>query len=209
LKYSYNFCHDRYRNGEKMEVDLIKIRLKKILNEKRWKHSVNTSQLAYKLAKRYGIDLQKARIAGLLHDCAKDMSFEKLKKLAISHRLKFDIEIEKIPKVLHAFTGALIAREQFGIQDPEILQAIRLHSTGGKNMTDLDKIIYLSDKIEPSRYFNEIEKVRDISIKDLDKAILILLDKGLISLIKRGLLIYPATIEARNEVLNKVVLLNA
>ena len=198
-----------HETEKKMDIDSIKIKLKELLNEKRWKHSINTSQVAYHLAKRYGVDSKKARIAGLLHDCAKNMSSEELKELAMVNKLKLDIEIQKIPKVLHAFMGTLIARREFDIQDPEILQAIRLHSTGGKNMTVLDKIIYLSDKIEPLRYFDKIEMIREMSVKDLDRAFLMLLDIGLMTLIKRELLIYPATIEARNEVLNKVVLLNA
>ena len=196
-------------NGGKMEFDLMKKKLRKLLNEKRWKHSVNTSEMAYKLAKIYGVNLNDAKIAGLLHDCAKNMDYNELLQIVHENEVKFDFEIEKIPKVLHAFVGAIVARQEFDVQDSEILQAIRLHSTGGRNMTILDKIIYLSDKIEPLRHFKGIEQVRQMATNNLDRALLMLLDKGVVSLIHRGLSIYPATIEARNDILNKVVLLDA
>jgi len=192
-----------------MKIDLMKLKLKNMLNEERWEHSVNTSQIACDLAIKYRADPDKAKIAGLLHDCAKCMTFEKLKVLAVTNKIQIDINIDKIPKVLHSFVGALIAEQEFNVQDSDILQAIRLHSTGGAKMSILDKIVYLSDKIEPLRYFNGITQVRQMAQKNLDKAVLMILDEGLLSLIKRGLLIYPATVEARNDILSKVALIDA
>ncbi|MCK5767623.1 MAG: bis(5'-nucleosyl)-tetraphosphatase (symmetrical) YqeK [Candidatus Atribacteria bacterium] len=192
-----------------MKIDLMKLKLKNMLNEERWEHSVSTSQIAYDLAMKYGADPDKAKIAGLLHDCAKCMTFEKLKVMAAANKIQIDINMDKIPKVLHSFVGALIAEQEFNVQDSDILQAIRLHSTGGAKMSILDKVVYLSDKIEPLRYFNGITQVRQMAQKNLDKAVLMILDEGLLFLIKRGLLIYPATVEARNDILSKVVLIDA
>jgi len=192
-----------------MKIDSMKLKLKNMLDQERWNHSLNTSQIAYELAIRFGADSNKARIAGLLHDCAKNITFKKLKEIAIIHKIKFDVKIDNIPKVLHSFVGEIIAMQEFKIREADILQAIRLHSTGGANMSILDKIVYLSDKIEPLRNFKGITKIRQMALKDLDKAILMLLDEGLISLIQKGLLIYPATMEARNEILSKVVLVDA
>jgi len=189
-----------------MEIDLMKLKLKNILDEKKWEHSVSASKIAYDLAVRYGVDPEKARIAGLLHDCAKNMTFEKLQKVVASHEIKIDLNVEKIPKVLHSFVGAIVANQEFNVQDSDILNAIRLHCTGGAEMSLLDKIIYLSDKIEPLRYFEGITRIRQIAKKNLDEAVLIVLDKGLLHLINHGLLIYPATVEARNDILSKAVL---
>jgi len=188
-----------------MEIDLMKLKLKNMLDEEKWEHSVNTSKMAWSLAVRHGADPEKAKIAGLLHDCAKNMTFKKLQKMVITHKIKIDLNIEKIPKVLHSFVGTLVAKQEFNIQDSDILKAIRLHSTGGAKMSLLDKIIYLSDKIEPLRHFKGVTQARQMANNNLDKAVLMMLDEGLLHLINRGSLIYPATIEARNDILDKVV----
>ncbi|MEA1940549.1 MAG: bis(5'-nucleosyl)-tetraphosphatase (symmetrical) YqeK [Candidatus Caldatribacteriota bacterium] len=187
-----------------MKIRLMRIKLKKMLSKKRWEHSINTSQVAYDLALRYGVDPVKAEVAGLLHDCAKDMETDELKSILKKNKLKIDAVIKTIPKLLHPLVGAIIAKREFNIKDVDILQAIRSHSTGMVKMTTLDKIIYLSDKIEPLRRIEGVEEARKMVKKDLDKAVLIMLDKGLISLIKRDLLIHPTTIAARNNILNKV-----
>lgn len=191
-----------------MEISLMRIKLKKMLSKKRWEHSINTSQVAYDLALRYGVDPAKAEVAGLLHDCAKDIEINELKSIVKENKLKIDDVIKKIPKLLHPLVGTIIAEREFNIQDADILQAIKSHSTGIVKMTTLDKIIYLSDKIEPLRYIEGVEEARKIvKKKDLDRAVLIMLDKGLLSLIKRGLLIHPVTIAVRNNILNKVNML--
>jgi len=187
----------------------MKEKLKNMLSEERWRHSVNSSKIAYELALKHGVNPKKAEIAGLLHDCAKDMEFEKLKKMVLKYNIKTNFDIDKIPKLLHSFVGEFVAREEFNIQDLEILQAIRMHSTGGYRMTVLDKIVYLSDKIEPLRKYEGVTKIRKMADKDINQAMLLVLNEGLISLIERGLMINPATIEARNDILNKVVFQNA
>ena len=191
-----------------MKIDTMRIKLKKMLSEERWRHSINTSQIAYDLASKYGADPNKAEIAGLLHDCAKDIEFNELIKIVEKNKIQVDDIIKKIPKLFHPLVGEFIAKKEFNIQDSNILRAIKLHSTGADKMSTLDKIIYLSDKIEPLRNMEGIEKARKMANKNLDKAVLMVLDKGLLYLIRRGLLIYPITIEARNNILNKVVMLD-
>ena len=188
-----------------MDLDLIKISLKKILGEERLEHSVNTSKVARKLAIKYDCDADKAEVAGLLHDCAKDLDYKTLEKMVFEYNIELDEIIRKIPKLLHPLVGAIIAKKEFNIQDPVILKAIKAHSTGAAQMSLLDKIIYLSDKIEPLRNMNGVEEVRKMAEINLDKAVLMALNIGLLYLISKDLLIHPISIEARNNILSKVV----
>jgi len=175
------------------------------MSEERLEHSINTSKMARKLAIKYNYNADKAEVAGLLHDCAKDLDYEKLKKTIRECNIKMDKFTAKIPKLLHPLAGAAIAKKEFNIQDPVILKAIKVHSTGAARMSLLDKIIYLSDKIEPLRNVSGVEKLRKMAEKDLDRSVLIIIDKGLLYLINKGSLIHPISIEARNNILSKVV----
>jgi len=188
-----------------MNSNLIKSRLKEIMSEERFEHSVNVSRVARELALKYDYNVDKAEVAGLLHDCAKDLDYNILEKMVLEYSIKTDEIIQNIPKLLHPLVGAAIAENEFNIQDPAILKAIRAHSTGAAQMSLLDKIIYLSDKIEPLRNNEGVEEVRKMAWKDLNKAVLMVLDKGLIYLISKGSLIHPVSIEARNNILSKVV----
>ncbi len=188
-----------------MDIDLIKLRLKEIMSKERFEHSVNVSRIARELALKYDCNVTKAEIAGLLHDCAKDLDYKTLEKMVFEYNIKTDEIIQKIPKLLHPLVGAAIAEKEFNIQDPAILKAIKAHSTGAAQMSLLDKITYLSDKIEPLRNNEGVEEVRKMVWKDLNRAVLMVLDKGLIYLISKGSLIHPISIEARNNILSKVV----
>ncbi len=187
-----------------MDIDLIKLKLKEMLCEKRLEHSINTSKVARRLAIKYNYNADKAEIAGLLHDCAKDLDNEILIKMVLEHDIKVDKIIQRIPKLLHPLVGATIAEKEFNIQDPVILKAIKAHSTGAAQMSLLDKIIYLSDKIEPLRDMAGVEEAREMAEKDLNRAVLMALNRGLIYLISKNLLIHPVSIKARNNILNKV-----
>ncbi|HZK40850.1 MAG TPA: bis(5'-nucleosyl)-tetraphosphatase (symmetrical) YqeK [Atribacterota bacterium] len=189
----------------RVDIDLIKISLKEMLGEERLEHSVNTSKIARKLAIKYDYDADKAEVAGLLHDCAKDLDYKTLEKMVLECNIELDEIIRKIPKLLHPLAGAAIAKKEFNIQDPVILKAIKAHSTGAAQMSLLDKIIYLSDKIEPLRNMNGVEEVRKMAEINLDRAVLMALDMGLLYLISKNLLIHPVSIEARNNILSKVV----
>lgn len=189
----------------RMDIDLIKLRLKDIMSEERFEHSVNVSRVARELALKYDYNADNAEIAGLLHDCAKDLDYKTLEKMVFEYNIKTDEIIQKIPKLLHPLVGAAIAEKKFNIQDPAILKAIKAHSAGAAQMSLLDKIIYLSDKIEPLRNNEGVEEVRKMVWKDLNRAVLMVLDKGLFYLIRKGSLIHPISIEARNNILSKVV----
>jgi len=176
-----------------------------MLGKERLKHSLNTSKIARKLAIKYNYDADKAEVAGLLHDCAKDLDYKILKEMVLEYNIEPDEIIQKIPKLLHPLIGAVVAKKEFNIQDPVILKAIKVHSTGAAQMSILDKIIYLSDKIEPLRNMNGVGEIRKMAEEDLNRAVLMTLDKGLLYLISKSLLIHPISIEARNNILSKVV----
>ena len=133
------------------------------LNESRLKHSLSVSETAVALATKYGENIEKARIAGLVHDCAKNMKDDELIKVASEHEIQIDEIYIHNPSILHGLVGSIIAREVMEIQDEDILNAISYHTTGRKNMSILEKIIYIADYIEPLRKFNGVEELRILS----------------------------------------------
>lgn len=155
-----------------MDIDKIQKKLKKNLSEKRLIHSLSVMDTAIELARHHGYDLEKAAIAGLLHDCAKSLSNKRKLELAMQYSFKLsDAEIEN-PDLLHAKLGAIVAKEEYGIKDLEILNAIDCHTTGKPNMTTLDKIIYIADYIEPKRMpLPRIEHLRELAMDSLDEAL--------------------------------------
>lgn len=184
-----------------LSIDKIKKRLKNRLTEKRYIHSLGVQESAIKLAKEYNVSIEKASIAGLVHDCAKNLNDDILLKYAA----KFDILVDGVFAhqigLLHGCIGAEIAKREFGIVDIEILNAIRFHTTGKENMSKLEKIIYLADYIEPNRKFDGVEQLREIALSNLNKAILMAFDKTINYVILKGELLHPTTIVARNFLL--------
>lgn len=175
--------------------------LKDNLNEERYFHTLGTSQCAKELAAKYGLDCEKAYLAGLLHDCAKCFSNEKL--LDIIHK---NLDVEECEmlnyKTLHAPVSAYIAEKEFKVTDKEILSAIRWHTLGRLDMSDFDKIIFLADKIEPNTRDKEYcEQIRSILEEDngLNKALLKCYKETIKSLVKRDLKICMLTIEIYNK----------
>ena len=138
----------------------------KYLGAKRLLHTLNVGYLSAHLADVFGCDKDKALIAGALHDCAKELPLEKQTELA--KKYAGDLFTEK--KLLHSPAGAVFARDEFGIEDKEILDAICYHTTGRGNMTLLEKIVYLADKIEPSRNYTDLTPIRTAAEIDLDSA---------------------------------------
>lgn len=177
--------------------------LAKRLSPKRFSHSIGVSETAEWLAARFHCDIEKAKIAGLLHDLAREVPMNELLPRTQAFGIVMSDVEQAEPVLLHALLGAKLAQVEFGIADAEILQAIILHTTGGLGMTTLDKIIYLADVIEPGRGFKGVNQIREVAQIDLDKALLVALDQSIEYLVKRRGLIHPATIAARNEILLK------
>ena len=167
------------------------------LKYKRIPHVLGTEQEAIRLAERYGADVEKARVAALLHDCTKKLNMDEQLALCGQYGIELDELEQKALKLLHAKTGAAIARDVFGV-DEEIYKAIWWHTTGHANMTLLEKIIYLADYIEPSRNFPGVDKLRKMCYEDLNAGLLLGLEMSIEEMTEMGNPVHHATIEARD-----------
>lgn len=167
------------------------------LKRRRIPHVLGTEQEAIRLAARYGADVEKARRAALLHDCTKKLDMEEQLSLCRQYGIQLDELEQRALKLLHARTGAEIARDVFGADD-EIYSAIRWHTTGHANMTLLEKIIYLADYIEPSRDFPGVARLRKVCYEDLDRGLLTGLEMTIEEMQGMGNPVHHATLEARD-----------
>lgn len=166
----------------KKTFNLKKIRkaMEAIQDPKRFEHTLGVEFTAASLAMRYGCDIKNAQAAGLLHDCAKCMTDDK--RVSICRKNKIPMtELEKEnPFLLHAKVGAYLAREKYGIKDPDILNAIRYHTTGRRDMSLLEKIVFIADYIEPCRkHAPNLSEIRKLAFIDLDRALLKILEDTL------------------------------
>ena len=164
----------------KYSIEEIQKILKKDLKENRYNHTVGVQYTSICLAMKYGYDLELAEVAGLLHDCAKELSGKKLIEICRENGEAISETELKSPFLLHGKAGACMARDHFGITNPMILDAIRYHTTGRPNMTLLDKIVFTADYIEPGRKKAEnLKELRQMAFENLDEAVLCILEQTL------------------------------
>ena len=141
------------------------------MTPERYTHVLSVRDLALDLAKKYEADLRQVNLAVLLHDCAKWMRTSEQYEAAANHGIQLD-EIERHnPSLVHAPVGAMLAVSHFDVDTPEILDAIRVHTTGSGKMTLIDKILYVADFAEPKRNHAEAHAVRELAYQDLNKAV--------------------------------------
>lgn len=175
----------------------IRKKLRSKLPPMRYEHSLSVSFTCMNLAMCYGYDTDKAELAGLLHDCAKRYSDEEILKKCLKRGLEVTEEEYKALPVLHAKYGAWLSEHKFGITDPEILDAIRCHTTGKPDMGALDKILYIADYIEPRRFkAADLPRIRRLAFQDLDQTVDAILSGTLEYLQKKGGSIDPMTQKA-------------
>ncbi|WP_058485331.1 bis(5'-nucleosyl)-tetraphosphatase (symmetrical) YqeK [Defluviitalea phaphyphila] len=180
-----------------MDYKDIKQKLQSALSPKRFIHTLGVVETGIKLANVYNVDERKAKLSALLHDCAKNIPKEKKLRLCKEYHIFLDDIMLKDIELSHSFLGAEIAKREYGIKDEDILNAIRYHTTGRKNMSKLEKIIYLADYIEPNRIpFEGLEKIRKLAFENLDEAMIFALKNTLDYVKKRNKIIHPLTIEA-------------
>ncbi len=161
--------------------------------------------MAIDLANCHGLDAKKAAQAGLMHDLAKFFKSMRLLQMAQEEGLILDAVDLTNPHLLHAEVGAIVARDEFGVRDPEVLQAIRDHTLGSPGMSPLSCVVYLADGLEPGRGSTpELEELRHLSRRDLDQAIWRLADCSLTHLLDARHPIHPRTVLTRNWFLQKV-----
>ena len=184
-------------------MDNIKKKLKEMLSGQTYAHSLSTCETALELARRFGVSEKKVEFAALLHDCAKSMPYDEL----VYNVKKYKISIDKLEleteSLLHAPVGSKLAGILFGITDPQILSAIRYHTTAAPAMSDVAKIIYVADFIELTRRHKGIADARKAAEKDIDRAMLFILRNKIPSLVKKKALIHPRSIKALNWFLGK------
>lgn len=201
--------HTDFTGNIKNRDEIIKW-LKGNLNEERYIHTLGVEECAKDLAKRYGEDIEKAGLAGLLHDCAKCLSNEELREI-IDTKIK-DIKEDELLnyKTFHAPVGEYFAENIFNIKDGEILSSIRCHTLGKINMSAFEKIIFLADKIE-ARTRNKAWREKILKVLDENKgvyglnlALFICFKETIKSLCDRELAICPVTIDVYNWLLGEV-----
>lgn len=185
-----------------MTVEAMQAELSKRLKKNRYLHSVGVMETATEIAERLRMPVKAVRVAGLLHDCGREIAVEHM--VAEAERRGIEVgEIERaMPLLLHAPIGSRIAREVYGVDDPAILQAIACHTVGAAEMTDLDKLIYFADMIEPTRKYAEVGALRRYGRESsLDEMFYAGVTASIAFVLEKDGLLHPATVAARNALL--------
>lgn len=186
--------------------DLAKLRreMEKTLEPKRYEHTLSVAYTAANLAAVHGVDVEKALVAGILHDCAKCLSHKKQMALCIKNDMQLsELEAEEESPLIHAKAGSILAKEEYGITDEDILNAICYHTTGRPQMSPLEKIVYIADYMEPGRKHvkrtdeeskkDRLTQVRKMAYRDLDEALCNILGDSLAYLQEKGGKMDPMT----------------
>lgn len=181
----------------------LEARVRSRVTGERLAHTYRVLEYARHLARIHGADPTQAAVAALMHDYAKPLPPEAL--LREAERLGLSVHpVERAaPHLLHGPVAAALLAEEGLVTDGDVLQAIATHTTGRAEMTLLEKVLYVADYAEPGRRFPGAAAVRETAEKDLDRALLEALDNSLVYLVQQGWLIHPASVEARNWLLQR------
>lgn len=159
-------------------IDIIKADLKEKLPKKRYEHTLGVAYTSAALAMCYGEDIIKAELSGILHDIAKAKKLPKLKELMIGFDDPYtdagyvEMVSDKAPQILHAIYAPYLAKKNYNVEDKDILSAIRWHTTGKKDMSTLEKIVFVADYIEPNRkQLPSLDEIRTLAFQDITKAV--------------------------------------
>ena len=173
-----------------------------MIRAKRIAHVQGTEEEAVRLAQRWGADEEKARRGAILHDCTKYLTMEEQLQLCRKYGIVLDDLEQQAVKLLHAKTGACVARDVYGVSD-DVYEAIFWHTTGKADMTLLEKILYIADYMEPNRDFPGVERLRTLAYQDLDQAVLAGCEMSIQEMKDRGLPVHPNTVRARDWLRSK------
>ena len=171
-----------------MTVDEAKALVKSRLSEKRYKHTINVKKMAVKLAKRYGADEEKAALAALLHDSAKELPKAEMLQIFADNAI-----------IANGYAASVLCQTQWGVTDPEILSAIECHTTGKQNMSLLDKIIYMADMTSAERDYPGVEALRAEEMQNLDLALCHALEQSIAFVREKGNPLDPDTVAALDD----------
>ncbi|MBN1047613.1 bis(5'-nucleosyl)-tetraphosphatase (symmetrical) YqeK [Clostridium botulinum] len=186
-----------------LSIEEIKLYLKENLNSNRYNHTLGVVETARKLAEVNKISIEKAEIAALAHDVAKNLSLQKMQSIIEKNNIELTNTEKENSNLWHSIIAPIEARNKLKINDEDILDAVRWHTTGKENMSILTKIIYIADMIEPGRDFPGVEKIRQTTFENLDEGVLLGLTESMKDLLNRNLIIDLNTIKARNYFLLK------
>ncbi|EES51309.1 UNVERIFIED_ORG: phosphohydrolase [Clostridium botulinum] len=186
-----------------LSIEEIKLYLKENLNSNRYNHTLGVVETAKKLAEVNKISIEKAEIAALAHDVAKNLSLQKMQSIIEKNNIELTNTEKENSNLWHSIIAPIEARNKLKIDDEDILDAVRWHTTGKENMSILTKIIYIADMIEPGRDFPGVEKIRQTTFENLDEGVLLGLTESMKDLLNRNLIIDLNTIKARNYFLLK------
>ena len=179
--------------------------VKSKMSLKRFTHTLGVVEMSEKLAKIYNANIEKCKVAALLHDICKEMNMEYIKNICknnfINELSEEDLENNEI---LHGFAGAYDVNTELGINDKEILNAIKYHTIGAKNMTLVEKIVYIADAIEYGRNYPSVVEIREETFKNLDKGILMEIEHKEEYLESIGKKSHPNTDELKKEILKEL-----
>jgi nicotinate-nucleotide adenylyltransferase len=193
-----------YKNLLYMPDKLIGVKrlLEERLDESRLEHSLLTAREAVILAHKHGLDTEKARLCGLVHDCAK-LRGPALESYMKRLGFKPTKDERQNPYMIHARLGALAAEKEYGITDPQILNAIKLHTLGSADMMPFDEVIFLADKLEPSRDYRRISHIRELAYEDLDAAVAAVIRNNIAYNRSRKTPVHPSTFETLEAIENR------
>lgn len=180
--------------------DLVKGRL----SEKRYQHTLNVKKMAVKLARRYGVQEEKAALAALLHDAAKEIPKEEMKALMAQYPQYAEGGESRPVPVWHGVCAAILARTEWGVTDEAVLSAIACHTAGKPGMTKLDKVVYLADMTSKERDWPGVNKLRKLEMKDLDAAMLAALKQTNDFVLSQGKPLDPMSKAAYDDILAQV-----
>lgn len=176
--------------------------LRKNLTKERIGHTLAVALLAERLARKHGLNPKRARLAGLLHDAAKCRTGHDLARYARNHKVRspdFEETCRLRPKLLHAYVGAHLARRKFGLRDGGIFSAISNHTLGSVKMTAFDKCIFVADLLSYDRKFKRIQRLRNLAMKDLDRAFVEGIRIKLTCTVRDGRWIHPESVRVWNR----------
>lgn len=173
--------------------------LQEKLSKKRYYHSLCVMERAVFLAERFGADVEKARLAGLLHDVMKDTESETLLQFIEDSGILLTYADRAAPQLWHAAGAYVYLKDELGFDDPDLLNAVRYHTTGRAGMSLLEKVIYLADLTSAERSYPDAEKTRKIVDRDLDEGLLYSMKFLICDLASHGKLLHPDTLACYEE----------
>lgn len=173
--------------------------LKAKLSSARYEHTLGVAMTSSELAKIFEIDSEAAFLAGLYHDAMREESIDTLLAMAVHFHVKIGKMEREYPVLLHGPVAAKFLEEEYGVKDRDILEAITWHTTAKDKMSDLSKIVYLADMIEPNRDYPGVEGLRELAYNDLDKAFYACVKQNILHVINHNRKMHKDTVACWND----------